>query len=77
MVRVRPEGGVVAEAYDGSGRRAGMAPFVSRAAEIGLLDSLLEGLGEGGPAVVDITGEAGIGKSRLLAEFGARARRRG
>ena len=67
----------MAEAYDGSGRRAGMAPFVSRAAELGRLDSVLEGLGQGGPAVVDITGEAGIGKSRLLAEFCARARRRG
>ncbi|MGW3651227.1 helix-turn-helix transcriptional regulator [Streptomyces sp. NPDC000878] len=54
-----------------------MAPFVSRSAELGRLDSVLECLGESGPAVVDITGEAGIGKSRLLAEFCARARSRG
>ena len=67
----------MAEAYDGPGLRAGMAPFVSRSVEIDLLDSVLERLGEGGPAVVDVTGEAGIGKSRLLAEFCARARRRG
>ncbi|MEE1836807.1 helix-turn-helix transcriptional regulator [Streptomyces sp. SP17KL33] len=67
----------MAEAYDGPGRRAGMAPFVSRSVEIALLDSVLERLGVGGPAVVDVTGEAGIGKSRLLAELCARARRRG
>lgn len=67
----------MAEADDGSGRRVGMAPFVSRSAELARLDSVLERLGEDGPVVVDITGEAGIGKSRLLAEFCARARRRG
>ncbi|MFK4214074.1 AAA family ATPase [Streptomyces sp. NPDC030920] len=34
-------------------------------------------MGAGGPALVDVTGEAGIGKSRLLAEFSTLARRRG
>ncbi|GAA3777784.1 AAA family ATPase [Streptomyces phyllanthi] len=53
------------------------APFVSRESELGGLDWALERSGKDGPAVVDITGEAGIGKSRLLAEFGARARHRG
>ncbi|MFE7839173.1 AAA family ATPase [Streptomyces sp. NPDC057474] len=67
----------MAEVYDGPQEHADTAPFVSRAAEIGRLDSVLERLGKGGPAVVDVTGEAGIGKSRLLVEFCARARRRG
>ncbi|WP_330286976.1 hypothetical protein [Streptomyces sp. NBC_00576] len=67
----------MAEAYDGSGRRTGMAPFVSRTAELGLLEPLLESPGEGGPAIVDITGEAGVGERRLPAEFCARPRRRG
>ncbi|WSY19007.1 AAA family ATPase (plasmid) [Embleya sp. NBC_00896] len=54
-----------------------MAPFVGRAAELGRLDCVLERLGKSGPSVVDVTGEAGIGKSRLLVEFCERARRRG
>lgn len=41
------------------------------------LDAALQHMGAGGPALVDITGEAGIGKSRLLAEFSTLARRRG
>ncbi|WP_405534836.1 AAA family ATPase [Streptomyces sp. NBC_00075] len=68
---------MVAGAHDGPQEHADSAPFVSRAAEIGRLDSVLARLGAGGPAVVDVTGEAGIGKSRLLVEFCARARRRG
>ncbi|MGW2520690.1 helix-turn-helix transcriptional regulator [Streptomyces sp. NPDC001617] len=55
----------------------GRAPFVGRGVELGRLSSVLEKLGQGGPAVVDVTGEAGIGKSRLVAEFGARARGHG
>ncbi|WP_308429599.1 helix-turn-helix transcriptional regulator [Streptomyces flaveus] len=56
---------------------AGRTPFVSRATELEWLDWAMDQSGRGGPAVVDITGEAGIGKSRLLTEFGVRARRRG
>ncbi|MFD9303398.1 AAA family ATPase [Streptomyces sp. NPDC060048] len=65
------------EVYDGPEQCVDRSPFVGRTAELGRLYSVLERLGEGGPAVVDVTGEAGIGKSRLLAEFCARARRRG
>ncbi|WP_331767839.1 ATP-binding protein [Embleya sp. NBC_00896] len=65
------------EAYDRPELRVDMAPFVGRAAELGRLDCVLERLGDSGPSVVDVTGEAGIGKSRLLVEFCERARRRG
>ncbi|WP_063772100.1 AAA family ATPase [Kitasatospora mediocidica] len=65
------------EAYGDRPERAGQLPFVGRAAEVRLLDSVLDGLKDGGLAIVDVTGEAGIGKSRLLAQFGARIRSRG
>jgi ATP/maltotriose-dependent transcriptional regulator MalT len=52
-------------------------PFVSRGEELGVLDEVLKHLGNGGPAVVDVVGGAGIGKSRMLAEFSTRARRHG
>lgn len=51
-------------------------PLVGRDAELGLLDRLLADLAadaEGRPAVLDISGEAGIGKSRLTHELCRRA----
>ncbi|MEV7728443.1 AAA family ATPase [Streptomyces sp. NPDC087917] len=49
-----------------------------REAELRRLDAVLDGRGDaGGPAVVDLTGAAGIGKSRLLTELCLRARARG
>ncbi|WP_432753675.1 AAA family ATPase [Streptomyces sp. JL2001] len=58
------------------------APFVGRRAELDRLGALLDRIDAGGPAAarvtaVDLTGEAGAGKSRLLTEFAARARARG
>lgn len=64
------------------------APLLGRSAELARLDALLDraagGTAEGGEfpdggrsRLVDITGVAGIGKSRLLGEVCARARRRG
>ncbi|MGW6705209.1 helix-turn-helix transcriptional regulator [Streptomyces sp. NPDC054956] len=51
-----------------------MLKLVGRTEELGRIDSLIAGIGRGGvPAVVDITGDAGIGKSRLLGELCARA----
>ncbi|MEV3914349.1 helix-turn-helix transcriptional regulator [Streptomyces canus] len=55
-----------------------MAQLVGRSAELARLDALLAGLDRpGAPAVVDISGEPGIGKSRLLSEVCARARQAG
>lgn len=56
-----------------------MTPLVSRAAELELLDAVLDRTleGDGGCSVVDLAGTAGIGKSRLMAEFCRRAQARG
>ncbi|MFE9842953.1 helix-turn-helix transcriptional regulator [Streptomyces goshikiensis] len=51
-------------------------PLVGREAELGRLDAVLDGPG-GPPGVVDLTGAAGIGKSRLLTEVCGRAEERG
>ncbi|WTP99659.1 AAA family ATPase [Streptomyces anulatus] len=53
------------------------SPLVGRTAELGLLDTVIDQMGRGGPSFVDVTGAAGIGKSRLMGEFCLRARRRG
>jgi class 3 adenylate cyclase len=53
-----------------------IGPFVGREHELGELEATLERLLEGAGAVVSITGEPGIGKSRLLAEARERYRDR-
>ncbi|MEV4941058.1 helix-turn-helix transcriptional regulator [Streptomyces zaomyceticus] len=54
------------------------APLVGRAQELDRLDGLLRHRSEGtGPVAVDVTGDPGIGKTRLLTEFATRARRHG
>jgi ATP/maltotriose-dependent transcriptional regulator MalT len=53
-------------------------PFVGRTAELGLLDDALDALErERRAGVVELAGDPGIGKTRLLAEVGRRARERG
>lgn len=51
--------------------------LVGRAAELATLARLVDGLASGTGAAVLVTGEAGIGKSRLVAEAATRATRAG
>ena len=51
--------------------------MVGRAAEFAALLGALDDVEGGSPAMVLVAGEAGVGKSRLLAEFAAVARTRG
>ena len=51
---------------------AGSPPFVGRVAELEQLATLFRRTIDGDPAVVIVGGEAGVGKSRLVAEFGRR-----
>ncbi|MEV0479834.1 AAA family ATPase [Streptomyces sp. NPDC050508] len=65
------------EGFGLAGEQAGRAAFVGRGDELARLDAVLDGLGRGESAVVEVTGEAGIGKGRLVAELASRARARG
>src|SRR5512132_2233331 len=47
--------------------------LVGRAEEIRSLDRILDELDQGNPAAIQLVGEPGIGKTRLLAELAARA----
>jgi predicted ATPase len=51
--------------------------FVGRAAELAALETALTATAEGRPEVVLVGGEAGVGKTRLIAEAAARAAERG
>ncbi|MER7478214.1 AAA family ATPase [Streptomyces sp. NPDC126510] len=51
--------------------------FVGRAEELGTLYDALARAGEGEPQALLISGEAGVGKTRLVEEFAAAARRHG
>ena len=66
----------VVEAFRVAGEREAAerrsSPLVGREAELVALDEVLGDLVEGGGAIVAITGEPGIGKSRLAAEARAR-----
>jgi DNA-binding CsgD family transcriptional regulator len=53
-----------------------IAPLVGRAEELALLDGALVGLTRGEWKAVELVGEPGIGKTRLLAELATRASRR-
>jgi DNA-binding CsgD family transcriptional regulator len=58
-------------------RRVSSATFVGRADELEVLDGALERAQAGTPAFTFVAGESGVGKSRLVAEFDARATRAG
>lgn len=51
--------------------------LVGRSDEIGLLDEVLTDLSRGRTGVIELTGEPGIGKTRLLADVAVRAEGRG
>lgn len=55
----------------------GQAPLVGRVAELAQLSALMTQLEAGQGWVVSLLGEAGVGKSRLVQEFGLRARAEG
>jgi DNA-binding CsgD family transcriptional regulator/tetratricopeptide (TPR) repeat protein len=57
-----------------SGRGAPRGSFVGRAGELRRLEAAFAAAAEGRGATLLIAGEAGIGKTRLAAELGARAR---
>jgi predicted ATPase len=53
--------------------RAASPVIVGRAEQLALLEAALDPARSGGPSAVLIGGEAGVGKSRLVSEFAARA----
>jgi predicted ATPase len=63
------------------GARATMAQraeqIVGRAAEIGSFEEALDEVARRRPGALELVGEPGIGKTRLLTELGAAADRRG
>jgi len=67
----------VPQYHPGMGAVAPVSRICGREAEIQSLGEALGRVASGGPAIVLIEGEAGIGKSRLLAEVLADARGRG
>src|SRR3954452_13907270 len=53
-----------------------MAALIGRTSELAALEAALDGIREGPGRVVDLRGEPGIGKTRLLAELGELAEER-
>jgi hypothetical protein len=58
-----------ARIIDGVTRRGSSPVFVGRRAELERLDAALARAALGQPSLVLVAGEAGVGKSRLMAEF--------
>ena len=57
--------------------RRGASAFVGRGEQLNRLEQALSSAEQGAPTTVVVGGEAGIGKTRLISEFTARARDRG
>jgi class 3 adenylate cyclase/tetratricopeptide (TPR) repeat protein len=62
---------------EGGAPLAGATPFVGRTAELARLEDALLSAEAGRGTVLFVTGDAGIGKTRLVTEFLERARERG
>jgi DNA-binding NarL/FixJ family response regulator len=52
-------------------------PFIGRRADLALLGGLLADAADGDPVLVVISGEAGVGKTRLVSQLASAARERG
>jgi DNA-binding SARP family transcriptional activator len=70
-------GAGVAEATDAGGGAASPPPFVGRDAELAALDAAWDRAATGARHVVVVTGEAGIGKTRLATEAARRVSTQG
>lgn len=70
-VRVHRLTGLCAEEADAAVGAEGRSPFVGRRNEYRTLARSVAALADGIPSVVVVTGEAGVGKSRLVAEVQA------
>src|SRR5215471_7782610 len=68
---------VPAERAKQAGVRLLTGHFVGRADELGSLERILDELDRGRPGAIEVAGEPGIGKTRLLRELAARAGARG
>jgi len=62
-------------AADSAARLAPAGPFVGRHEELLELHATLRRAMAGGPAMILVAGEAGVGKSRLIGQFAGQARR--
>jgi class 3 adenylate cyclase/tetratricopeptide (TPR) repeat protein len=58
-------------------RARGFSRFVGRVDEMQILETALSRAEKGNPQIIGVVGEAGVGKSRLCAEFVERCRARG
>ncbi|MGI9622702.1 MAG: ATP-binding protein, partial [Acidimicrobiales bacterium] len=75
--RLRQQSAGAAELEGGHERKIGESPFVGRLQELKLLHDTWDNLQGTGAHLVVVTGEPGIGKSRLAEEFGRRIRAEG
>ena len=58
-------------------RRVSSPTFVGRAEQLAAFDESLAGAAAGKPSLLLLSGESGVGKSRLVAEFASRTRAAG